>query len=47
MKTPKQALNPAFLKQKPDRKEIELFKQEFISLLDKINDTNRRSFIKT
>lgn len=25
MKTPKQALNPAYLKQKPNRKEIELF----------------------
>ncbi|WP_283687443.1 Eco57I restriction-modification methylase domain-containing protein [Dysgonomonas sp. Marseille-Q5470] len=46
MKTPKQALNPAFLKQKPDRKEIELFKQEFISLLDKINDTESEEFHK-
>ncbi len=46
IKTPKQALNPAFLKQKPDRKEIELFKQEFISLLDKINDTESEEFHK-
>ncbi|MDR0828648.1 MAG: Eco57I restriction-modification methylase domain-containing protein, partial [Prevotellaceae bacterium] len=36
--TPKQALNPAFLKQKPERKEIELFKKEFIALLDRINE---------
>ncbi|MFV0468185.1 MAG: Eco57I restriction-modification methylase domain-containing protein, partial [Dysgonomonas sp.] len=46
MKTPKQALSPAFLKQKPDRKEIELFKDEFISLLDKINDTESEEFHK-
>ena len=46
IKTPKQALNPAFLKQKPDRKEIELFKQEFISLLDKVNDTESEEFHK-
>lgn len=46
MKTPKQALNPAYLKQKPDRKEIELFKKEFISLLDKINDLESEEFHK-
>jgi len=37
IKSPKQALNPAFLKQKPEGKEIELFKKEFIDLLDRIN----------
>jgi hypothetical protein len=37
VKSIKQALNPAFLKQKPERKEIELFKREFIALLDRIN----------
>ncbi len=46
IKTPKQALNLAFLKQKPDRAEIELFKKEFISLLDKINDTESEEFHK-
>ena len=46
IKTPKQALNPAFLKQKPDREEIELFKKEFISLLDKINDSESEEFHK-
>ncbi|MEA4821018.1 MAG: hypothetical protein VB122_02100, partial [Erysipelotrichales bacterium] len=46
IKTPKQALNPAFLKQKPDRCSIELFKKEFISLLDKINDTESEEFHK-
>lgn len=46
MKTPRQALNPAFLKQKPERKEIELFKQEFISLLDRINDAESEEFHK-
>ncbi|MDR0683429.1 MAG: Eco57I restriction-modification methylase domain-containing protein, partial [Dysgonamonadaceae bacterium] len=37
IKSTKQALNPAFLKQKPERKEIDLFKKEFIDLLDRIN----------
>ncbi|PXV64045.1 type II restriction/modification system DNA methylase subunit YeeA, partial [Dysgonomonas alginatilytica] len=46
IKTPKQALNPAFFKQKPDREEIELFKKEFISLLDKINDSESEEFHK-
>ena len=46
MKTPKQSLNPAYLKQKPERKEIELFKKEFISLLDKINDSESEEFHK-
>ncbi|MDR0660840.1 MAG: Eco57I restriction-modification methylase domain-containing protein, partial [Prevotellaceae bacterium] len=35
---PKQSLNPAFLKQMPERSEIELFKKELISLLDRINE---------
>ena len=39
IKTPKQTLNPAFFKQKPDRADIELFKKEFGSLLNKINDS--------
>ncbi|MCL1943660.1 MAG: Eco57I restriction-modification methylase domain-containing protein, partial [Candidatus Azobacteroides sp.] len=46
IKSIKQALNPAFLKQKPDRKEIELFKKEFRSLLDKINEKESEEFHK-
>jgi hypothetical protein len=46
IKTPKQSLNPAFLKQKPDRCSIELFKKEFISLLDKTNDIENEEFHK-
>lgn len=46
IKTPKQSLNPAFLKQKPDRCSIELFKKEFISLLDKTNDIESEEFHK-
>jgi len=42
IKSPKQALNPAFLKQKPKRKEIELFKREFISLLNNIKNTENK-----
>ena len=38
----KQALNPAFLKQKPERKEIELFKSELIKLLDNIKSTENK-----
>ncbi|MDR0872438.1 MAG: class I SAM-dependent DNA methyltransferase, partial [Prevotellaceae bacterium] len=44
--TAKQALNPAFLKQKPERKEIELFKKEFISLLNRINEKETEEFHK-
>ncbi len=46
IRTPKQALNPAFLKQKPDRTEIELLKKEFISLLDKVNEHETEEFHK-
>ncbi|MDR3287258.1 MAG: Eco57I restriction-modification methylase domain-containing protein [Prevotellaceae bacterium] len=42
----KQSLNAAFLKQKTDRSEIELFKKEFISLLDKINVKESEEFHK-
>ncbi len=38
---PKQALNKAFLKVKPVRKEIETFKTNLIELLDRTNDTAR------
>ena len=46
LKSVKQALNPAFLKQKPERKEIELFKKEFITLLDRINPKESEEFHK-
>ncbi|GHV05964.1 hypothetical protein AGMMS50229_09920 [Campylobacterota bacterium] len=46
VKTPKQLLNPAFLKQKPERKEIELFKKELIALLDRINERESEEFHK-
>jgi len=46
VKSPKQALNPAFLKQKPERKEIELFKKEFIVMLDRINLKESEEFHK-
>ncbi|MDR0546586.1 MAG: class I SAM-dependent DNA methyltransferase, partial [Dysgonamonadaceae bacterium] len=46
IKSAKQALNPAFLKLKPERKEIELFKKEFIALLDRINEKESEEFHK-
>jgi hypothetical protein len=46
IKSTKQALNPAFLKQKPERKEIELFKKEFIALLDRIDLKESEEFHK-
>ena len=42
IKSIKQALNPAFLKQKPERKEIEFFKKEFINLLNHIKNTEEK-----
>jgi hypothetical protein len=46
IKSPKQALNPAFLKLKSERREIELLKKEFIALLDRINPKEREEFHK-
>jgi len=46
VKTVKQALDPAFLKQKPNREQIELFKKEFKNLLDKINQNETEEFHK-
>ena len=46
IKTPKQALSPAFLKQPPNREEIELFKKEFIALFDRINEFESEEFHK-
>ncbi|MBL0201602.1 MAG: Eco57I restriction-modification methylase domain-containing protein [Chitinophagaceae bacterium] len=46
MKTPKLALNKAFLKVKPNRIEIEGFKANLIQLLDRTNDTESEEFHK-
>jgi hypothetical protein len=43
---PRQALNKAFLKVKPNRIEIEGFKTNLIALLDRINDTESEEFHK-
>ncbi len=39
---PRKALNKAFLKVKPNRNDIEIFKKSLISLLDKINIVEKR-----
>lgn len=44
--SPRQALNKSFLKLKPNRKEIENFKSEFIKLLDGINEKESEEFQK-
>lgn len=43
---PKQALNKAFLKVKPNRDDIEVFKTNLITLLDRINDNESEEFHK-
>lgn len=43
---PKKALNKAFLKVKPNRSDIEGFKTNLITLLDRINDTESEEFHK-
>ncbi len=43
---PKKALNKAFLKVKPNRTEIEGFKTNLITLLDRTNDTESEEFHK-
>ena len=43
---PRKALNKAFLKVKPNRSEIELFKTHLITLLDRINDFESEEFHK-
>jgi very-short-patch-repair endonuclease len=44
--TPRKALNKAFLKVKPSRTEIEGFKTNLITLLDRTNDTESEEFHK-
>ena len=43
---PRKAINKAFLKIKPNRKEIESFKTNLIELLDRTNDTESEEFHK-
>jgi adenine-specific DNA-methyltransferase len=43
---PRQSLNKAFLKVKPNRTDIESFKLNLISLLDRSNDTESEEFHK-
>lgn len=43
---PRKALNKAFLKVKPIRTEIESFKTNLISLLDRTNDIESEEFHK-
>ncbi|MGI8598019.1 MAG: DUF7149 domain-containing protein [Chitinophagaceae bacterium] len=43
---PRKALNKAFLKLKPNRTEIESFKTNLITLLDRTNDTESEEFHK-
>ncbi|MDN5215112.1 Eco57I restriction-modification methylase domain-containing protein [Fulvivirgaceae bacterium BMA12] len=43
---PRKSLNKAFLKVKPSRSEIEVFKTNLIQLIDQINDTESEEFHK-
>jgi tRNA1(Val) A37 N6-methylase TrmN6 len=43
---PRKALNKAFLKVKPNRTEIEIFKTNLVQLLDRINDSESEEFHK-
>lgn len=44
--TPRLALNKAFLKVKPNRQEIELFKHNLIRMIDTINESESEEFHK-
>ena len=46
IKSPKQALSPTFLKQKPKREQIDRFKIEFIKLCDRINEKESEEYNK-
>ena len=43
---PRKALNKAFLKVKPNRSQIEQFKENLIQLLDRTNETESEEFHK-
>jgi hypothetical protein len=45
--TPKKSINKAYLKEKVNRADIERFKTQFISLLDKINDKGDEEHLKS
>lgn len=44
--TPHKSLNKSFLKLKPNRKDIENFKHNFITLFDRINEKESEEFQK-
>ena len=46
IKTPNQAINPAFLKQIPNKENIENFKKELLLLLQKIDENETEEFNK-
>lgn len=46
IQNPRNSLNKAYLKVKPNRLDIEIFKSSLIALLDKINDTESEEFHK-
>ncbi|MDR0688601.1 MAG: class I SAM-dependent DNA methyltransferase [Prevotellaceae bacterium] len=46
VKSIRQALHPAFLKQPPESKEVELFKKEFAALLDRVKPGESEEFHK-
>ncbi|MCL2074400.1 MAG: hypothetical protein FWH18_10785, partial [Marinilabiliaceae bacterium] len=46
IKTPNQAINPAFLKQTPNKENIENFKKELLLLLQKIDENETEEFNK-
>jgi len=43
---PRQTLNPAFRRQRPGRKEINLFKANLLSLLSKIDESESEEHVK-
>ena len=46
LKSPTPALSPAFLRQKPEPEEMELFKKEFVNLFHRINVKESEEFHK-
>lgn len=45
--TPKQAINKAYLREKVNRADIELFKTNFTGFLEKINDKGDEEHLKS
>ena len=43
---PRKSLNKAYLKVKPNRSDIEVFKENLINLIDQTNDTESEEFHK-